>query len=117
MDIDSRLAVRPFRHHAGNERERFPVKHVRHALNGDGLDGRVGEDDDFITGRGGVALESGFHIGLEEAADVRQLAEKRADQFFRGFLVLATALRLAVAFAMVGIFALAWFLGEPATAP
>ncbi|GMU66585.1 MAG: membrane protein [Acidobacteriota bacterium] len=29
-------------------------------------------------------------------------------------LVLATALRLAVAFAMVGIFALAWMLGAPA---
>src|SRR5690242_20238425 len=47
MNVDSGPTVSPFRHHPRNERKIGQIKNVRHALNRDRFDRRIGQDNFF----------------------------------------------------------------------
>lgn len=92
VDVDPGAAVGPFGHHAGDEGDALAEEDMGGALDGDGLDGRVGNDDDLDAGGGRIALVGGLDIGAEEAPDFGQAGQEVADQFLRGLLVAAAAL-------------------------
>ena len=72
MQVDAGAAVRPFGHHAGQESDAQLVQHMGHAKDGDRLDARIGQHDFLLAGRGGIALEGGLDVGLDQAAHVGQ---------------------------------------------
>src|ERR1700722_3983921 len=76
MKVDAGAAMRPFRHDAGDEGDVLEVKLVREALDGDGLDEGVCDDDFLFAERGGVAFVGGFDVGLQQVADPGKFAEE-----------------------------------------
>ena len=65
MDVDAGAAVGPLGHHAREERDILAVEQMGDALDGDGLQTGIGEDDLLETARGGIARIGGLDIGLE----------------------------------------------------
>ena len=88
MDVDTGAAVRPFRHHARNEGQMFLVKEMRHALDGDGFDGRIRENNFFVADRSRIAFVGGVDIRPKHDADLRELGKKEGQHdvsvLFRG---------------------------------
>lgn len=76
VEVHTGAAVGPFRHDTGDEWDFAQVEFVGEALDGDGFDEGVGDDDFFGAERGGVAVVGGFDVGLEDFAD----AGDRADE-------------------------------------
>src|SRR6476469_496766 len=52
MNVDPSARVRPFTHESWNQRNLSFVKQVRHSLDCDRFDRRVGDDHFLVTGRG-----------------------------------------------------------------
>jgi hypothetical protein len=57
---------------------------VREAVHGNGFHARVGDDDFFLAERGGVAVEGGLGVGVQEFAQVRKLGEELEGPVVRG---------------------------------
>ena len=76
VNVHPGAAVRPFGHDAGDKRDFAEVQFVREALHGDGLDERVGDDDFVLAQRGGITVERGLGVGLQERADAREILQK-----------------------------------------
>ena len=74
MDVDARAGMRPFGHHAGDDRCAFAIEPMREALDGDGLDEGKGKNDLFVTNRRRVAVESRLDVVLEQFPHNRQSA-------------------------------------------
>ena len=72
MDVDAGAAVRPFGHHAWQDGCASGVEHMCQALDGDGFDERIGENDFLAEKRGGVALIGGGDVGAEQFTDFGQ---------------------------------------------
>ena len=71
------------RHHARDERQIFLIKQVRHALDRDRFDRRIGEDDLLEAVRRRIAFVGGVDIRPEHLAQARQLREKEGQDFLR----------------------------------
>ena len=76
MQVDAGAAVRPLGHHARQKSDAHFVQDMGHAKDGHRLDAGIGEHDFLLAGRGGIALEGGLDVGLDQAADIGQLAQK-----------------------------------------
>ena len=57
---------------------------MRQPLHRNGLDERIRNDDFLPAQRRRIAVEGGFHVRLQNFADVRQAAEKFHRQLVRG---------------------------------
>lgn len=80
MQVHAGAAVRPLGHDAREERDVFLIELVGEALDGDGFDEGIGDDDFVPAGGGGVAIESGFDVGLEDFAQLGEAVEKGEGQ-------------------------------------
>ncbi len=69
VEVHAGAAVGPFGHDSGDEGYLAQVEFVGEALDGDGFDEGVGDDDFLGAECGGVAVVGGFDIGLEDFAD------------------------------------------------
>ena len=86
MDVDAGAAMGPFSHHARDEGDIEGIKDVGDALDGDGFDEGIAEDDFFAAAGGGVALKGGLDVGGEKFAGAGDAAEKIVSEF-SGLLV------------------------------
>ena len=73
----------PFGHEPRNQRHLFFVKKMRHALDRDRFDSRVGDDHFLVTGRSRVAFEGRIDIGPEHLAQPAELRHKPGENFIR----------------------------------
>ena len=62
VDVDARLAVHVFAHHAGDHGHAAHPQLVGNAVHEDGLHGRVGEDHLLLRACRGVSPEGGLHV-------------------------------------------------------
>ena len=76
MDIDARSRVRPFCHHARNERHLKLVQEMRQPMNCDGLEPRIAKDDFVKRAHGRVTVVGGLHIGSKNFPQIRDLLQK-----------------------------------------
>ena len=85
MNVDASTAVGPLRHDARDERQVLQIKLVRHALDGDGLERGIGQDDFFVAFRRGIALVCRIDIGPKHLSQCRQLRKKSRQQLVGAF--------------------------------
>ena len=83
MDVDARALVPEFREHARQQRHLEGVEDVGEALERDGQDAGVGEDDLIRAPRGGIARVGGSHVGLHESPNLGQGGQKLHGGLFR----------------------------------
>src|SRR5207247_2936368 len=83
LKVDDGRSVRPFVHDARDERYARPVKLLRDALHGDGLDEWVSHNDFFFRQRGRVSVVSGFDVSLQQLTNSRQAGQKIAGETAR----------------------------------
>ena len=89
VDVDAGHAVGVFRHHPGQHGNSQGVQHMSHAVNCDGKQTGVAEDD-FIGAVGsGVTIVKGFHIRLAHCPDGGKLAENATQAIARDILAYA----------------------------
>ena len=72
MNVDTGARMRPFRHHARDERRAGLMEPVREPLNGNCLDKRIRQNDLLAPERGRIAFESSFNVRVQQLADFRQ---------------------------------------------
>ena len=82
VDVDSGLAVRVLGHHPRQYRDLQAVGDVGDAVNHDGVESRVAQDNFFDAVRGGIAGAVHFRIPHQSGVNQRYLAEKLLSQFF-----------------------------------
>ena len=73
VEVHPGSAVGPFAHDSRDEGDLPLEQLMSQALDGDGFDEGVGDDDFFLAERGGIAVERGLDIGLEDFTNARQL--------------------------------------------
>lgn len=76
MQIHSGAAVGPFGHDSGDEGDFAQVQLMSHSLDGDGFDEGVRDDDFLLAEGGGIAVVSGFGVGLKQFSDAGQFGEE-----------------------------------------
>ncbi len=76
MDVDAGLGVGMLGHHARNQRHAEQQDLVGDAVNGDGLEAGIAEDDLVEALGGRVALEGGLDVLLQDQADVGHALEQ-----------------------------------------
>src|SRR5262245_18721615 len=81
MNIDSGAAVCPLGHDARNQRH-LSVEQMRHSINGDRLQRRIGEDDFLVSRSSRVPFVSGVDIRPKRVAYRWQLPENLLQYFF-----------------------------------
>ncbi len=77
MNIDSRMAVRIFRHHAGNQRNAQEKQLVCDAVRGDRHESRITQDDFRFIVRRRISLEKGLQIRVEIFPHLRNALQER----------------------------------------
>ena len=80
MQVHAGAAVGPFGHESGEQGDLLEIQFVGHSLDRHGFHARVGEDDFVLAQRGGISVERGFGIGLEQFPDRGQSTQKPARQ-------------------------------------
>ena len=76
VDVDAGRAVGIFAHDARDERHAALIQLVRDAVDEDGIQTGVGEDDLLLAAGGGVAVEVCGHVLHEDGLDLRQAAQE-----------------------------------------
>ena len=79
VDVHARLAVRVFGHEAGNERDLTVVEDMGDAVDEDGKEAGVGEDDLLLALGCRVAVEGRLHIFEEQLLDMGELGHEGID--------------------------------------
>src|ERR1700737_2153090 len=85
MNVDAGPTMRPLGHDSRQKRHFF-VKQMRHSINGNSFKGGVGENNLFVTFRGGIALVGGIDIGPEYFSDFGQWRHEKRENAFSFFL-------------------------------
>ena len=83
MDVDAGLAVCVFGHHPRDQRHAQAKEHVGQAIDGDGAQARVAEDDLVETLGGGVAVEGGLDVLGERSAQLGRSRPESESRFLR----------------------------------
>ena len=86
MDVNAGAAVGKFSHDAGDQRHLQLKEHMGHAVDEDRLQSGVGDDDLIRRGGGGVAVEEGLQVGLEQRPNLRQPLQE-ADRQLLGLCI------------------------------
>lgn len=76
MNVDPRSAMGPFGHDSWNERQFFAVEDVGQALDRNGFDAGIADDDLVIAGARRVSLIGGSDVRLQDFADWLQLVDQ-----------------------------------------
>ena len=87
VDVDSRLAVGPFGHHARQDRDVQFVHHVGQPVDGHGVESRVAEDHLLLAVGGGVAAVVHFGVLHQPGEDERNFAEETLRERFAAALL------------------------------
>ncbi len=97
MDVDSGLAVRVFGHDPRDQRDLEFPQHVRHAIDRDGEQARITENDLVEALGRGIALVRRPDVRAQHPPDFRQALDKGHGLFVPLFRALGTGLFVAVA--------------------
>ena len=71
MDVDAGYAVGMLCHHSGQHRNAQGVEHMGQAVNHNGKQAGIGEDDLISTGGRRVSVIGCLHVGLDHAPNLR----------------------------------------------
>ena len=75
VDVDAGAAVGVLRHHAGDHGDAAQIQLVGDAVDEDGEQAGVGEDDLLLVGGGRVAVKGGLNVGHQHLLDAGQLLQ------------------------------------------
>ena len=81
VNVDPSPAVRPLGHDSWNQRQVHCVKNVRHSLNRNRLERRVGKNDFFVASRRRIAFKRCVDVGPKEATNIWKLGEEIGQKF------------------------------------
>ncbi len=90
MNVDARFFMRPFGHHAGDERNAQHTEFVSQSIDGHGVQAGIAEDHFIDTLAGRIAVISRLHVGGQHTAQIGNPLEKRdGNRLPFGFVIVA----------------------------
>ena len=97
VDVDTGQVVGVFGHHPGQQRNFEMVEMMGHAVDRDGKEAGIAENNLVNTFGGGVALDSGTDVGCQDAAQSRQLLDKIGSRIKTALLTVQAIVMIAQA--------------------
>jgi len=97
MDVDTGALVGIFAHDAGDNGDALLIEHMGKAVDGDGLDEGIGQQNFLAVAHGGVSLKGGTDVEVEHLADLGQLCKHGLRDIIGATLTAAAGFLLSTA--------------------